>query len=266
MTIIEAIKERRSVRSYDGNALTVQQKSALTEAIDRSYSPFGGRLTIRLKEFDLREGYRPGTYGMIKGAVDYFLLGMGDDEASALTAGFQFEQVVLAATRLGLGTCWIAATFRGSDFDRGEIWPDGEELRIVCPVGTPLGPSFKDRVIRLSLGSRKRLPMDSLFFYGDFKHPLPEGNRFRVPLEMLRLAPSSTNSQPWRALVDGDKVHFYYKPKSKASVLDCGIGICHFYETEKYLGHDGTFAKSPTAPSAPEDWKYLISYTQGAGE
>ena len=80
---------------------------------------------------------------------------------------------------------------------------------------------------------------------------------------MLRIAPSSTNSQPWRALVDGgDTVHFYYKPKSPASVLDSGIGICHFHETERFNGHDGDFAKRDMAPAAPAGWIYLVSYSR----
>lgn len=260
MNIIEAIKERRSVRSFDGNGLSDAQKAELNKAIEESFSPFGGEVTIRLKEFDLKEGYKPSTYGMIKGAEDFFLLATGSDEASALTTGFRFEQVVLKAWEMGLGTCWIAATFKGSDFDRGEIWPDGEELKIICPVGVAIKPTMKEKLTRMTLGSKNRKPFDELFFYGDFKHAVPEDNRFREALEMLRVAPSSTNSQPWRALVDGDSVHFYYKPKSEASVLDCGIGICHFYLTEQFHGREGSFVKESGVPTPPEDWKYLISY------
>ena len=95
MNIIEAIKERRSVRSFNGEPLSESIKSELRKAVAEAQSPFGGNLTIRLKEFDLKNGYKPSTYGMIKGATDFFLLGIGDGEASALTAGFAFEQVVL---------------------------------------------------------------------------------------------------------------------------------------------------------------------------
>ena len=42
---------------------------------------------------------------MIKGTEDFFLLGIGSDEASAPSAGFGFEQVVLKALQMGLGTC-----------------------------------------------------------------------------------------------------------------------------------------------------------------
>lgn len=72
MNILEAIKERRSVRSYTGESLTEVQRMNLKAAIADSYSPFGGKVTIRLKEFDLRAGYKPSTYGMIKGATEFF--------------------------------------------------------------------------------------------------------------------------------------------------------------------------------------------------
>ncbi len=105
MDILDAIKSRRSVRSFNGVALSESNRKILMDEVEQSSSPFGGNVTIRLKEFDIKDGYKPSTYGMIKGAVDFFLLGIGDDEASALTAGFRFEQVVLKAWQLGLGTC-----------------------------------------------------------------------------------------------------------------------------------------------------------------
>ncbi len=163
---------------------------------------------------------------------------------------------------MGLGTCWIAATFKGTDFERGEPWPDGEELRIVCPVGVAAKQSILEKATRLALGSKNRKPFDKLFFNENFQTPYDTAGRFGEALEMLRLAPSSTNSQPWRALVCGDTVHFYYVPKSPASVLDCGIGICHFFETEQFNGMSGIFEEQDDAPVAPDNWTYLVSYKE----
>lgn len=261
MNIIEAMKERRSVRTFNGEPISDAQKTALLKAINDSSTPFGGQLTIRLKSFNLKEGYRPGTYGTIKGASDFFLLGFGQDDDSALSAGFRFEQIVLRAWQLGLGSCWIAATFKGSDFDRGESWHDGESLRVVCPVGVAATPGFREKLTRLTFGSKNRKPFDSLFFYSEFNNKLSQTNRFAEPLEMMRLAPSSVNSQPWRALVMGDTVHFYYLHKSNLSLIDCGIGLCHFHETERFNGNKGTFSGMENAPNAPQGWRYLISYT-----
>lgn len=260
MNIIEAIKERRSVRNFNCESLAQSQISELEDAVKNAESPFGGDVTIRLQSFDVKDGFKPSTYGMIKGAVDFFLLGIKDDKQSALTAGFKFEQVVLKAWQMGLGTCWIAATFKGTDFDRGQTWPDGEELKIICPVGVAAKQSILEKATRLALGSKNRKPFDKLFFNENFQTPYEPTGRFGEALEMMRLAPSSTNSQPWRVLVSGDTVHFYYVPKSPASVLDCGIGICHFYETEKFNNRSGEFVELADVPTAPENWIYLVSY------
>ncbi|MDE6483867.1 MAG: hypothetical protein K2L14_00520 [Duncaniella sp.] len=260
MNIIEAMKERRSVRTFDGEGITPRQEAELEQAIAASVTPFGGRVSIKIKKFNLKEGYKPGTYGMIKGAEAFFMVGTGADEASALSAGYRFEQVVLRAWQLGLGTCWIAATFKGSDFEKDVTWPEGEILKVVSPVGKAAKISLMEKIARFAVGSKNRKPFDDLFFYKDFSSAVAPDNQFREALEMLRLAPSSTNSQPWRALVEGDAVHFYYKPKSRLAVLDTGIGLCHFRETEKFYGHDGEFGKLSAAPMPPEDWKYLVTY------
>lgn len=261
MNIIEAITSRHSVRTFNGAALTQAHQTALAEAIRTATDPWGGDVTIRLAEFDLERGYRPSTYGMIRGARTFFLVAIGAGDASALSAGFRFQQIVLKAWQLGLGCCWIAATFKGSDFDRGQQWPAGETLKIVCPVGTPARPTLLNRLISTAFGSRNRKPTDRLFFLDDFSRPVPADNRFYEALAMLRLAPSSTNSQPWRALVTGDTVHFYYKPASQLSILDCGIGLCHFHKTEQFHGREGRFIRLSQVPIPPSDWKYLTSYT-----
>lgn len=260
MNIIEAMQVRRSVRNFNGKPLPPETVEQLLSFAESTKSPFGGNVTIRLKAFDLKGTYKPSTYGMISGAVDFFLIGLEHTPESALTTGFRFEQVVLKATQMGLGTCWIAATFKGTDFDAGQEWPAGEQLTIICPVGVPAVQSIKEKLTRLTLRSNSRKPFASLFFKNNFTTPLTAEDTFGEALEMMRIAPSSTNSQPWRALVSGDSVHFYYKPKSEASVLDCGIGLCHFSATEEFNGHKGEYFKASDAPAPIEDWKYLISY------
>lgn len=264
MDILEAMRTRRSVRSFDGEGLTTGQMTELEKAVEDTYNPFGGDFSIRLKHFDRAGDYKPSTYGMIKNAVDYFTIGMTDSEESALAVGFSFEQVVLKAWQIGLGTCWIAATFKGSAFEQGEPWPEGEKLRIISPVGRPVRKSMMENITRMTLGSNNRKAFKELFFTDGFSRSLTQENTFAEALNMLRLAPSSTNSQPWRVLVENELVHFYYIPKSPVSVLDSGIGICHFYLTERYYGHEGTFYKEKETPAKKDNWRYLMSYKRNA--
>lgn len=54
-------------------------------------------------------------------------------------------------------------------------------------------------------------------------------------LEAARLAPSGMNGQPWYYIVDGSKIHTYYKPSLGGILgkmynltdLDVGISLCH---------------------------------------
>ena len=49
---------------------------------------------------------------------------------------FQFTlSQALKATELGLRTCWMALTFKGSEFIKGSEMPADQPLRIISPVG-----------------------------------------------------------------------------------------------------------------------------------
>lgn len=196
MDILEAMTVRRSVRTYTGRPITALQAERIVAAISDAANPFGPAPYIKLISFGEERDLRPSTYGMIRGACDYLAMGYGGSEADALAAGFAMEQVVLEATRMGLGTCWIAATFRGSDFERKATWSREQPLKVVIPVGVAASKSLVERVARMAAGSDRRKPMDSLFFAPGFTGPLCGDSPFYEALAMMRLAPSSTNSQP----------------------------------------------------------------------
>lgn len=262
MNIIETIRQRRSVRNYSPAPLTESQIEELRKIIASSSSPFGGNVTIQLDTFEATGPVKMGTYGFVSGARNYFVVASSDDDDSLLSLGYRFEEVVLGATALSLGTCWLGATYRSSAFERRHTWPAGESLRIVSPVGIPARKTLKERILRLSAGSDKRKPFGSLFFKDDFSTPLEETDRFGLSLEMLRLAPSSTNSQPWRAVACGNKVHFYYVPRTKFALIDSGIGLCHFALSEKEQDHRGSFANDPDAPKPSGNLVYLTTWSR----
>lgn len=248
------IEERRSVRSFNTEKpMTEKEAGVLREAIEDAESPFGGKVSIALKEFNLQGTFKPSTYGTINGASWYFLMGTDSTEESQLSLGFRMEQVVLKATSMGLGTCWIAATFKGTTFADAAEFPSDTPLQVVMPIGYPAEKkSMKEKLMRATLGSAKRKPMSDLFI-------VSEDSEYYKPLEMMRLAPSSTNSQPWRAQVDGDTVYFYYEKKSEASILDLGIGLSHFCLTAKTLGIEGGLSICREAP-AHDKWIPLVKF------
>ncbi|MCM1504922.1 MAG: nitroreductase family protein [Muribaculum sp.] len=262
MNIIETIKTRKSVRRYADTPVPESILEQIQQAIDSAESPFGGETTIRIKSFNHGGAFKSGTYGVIRGASEFLLMAIGDTDQSALSAGYKMEQVVLRATELGMGTCWIGGTFNSGSFNRDEKWPDGEELKIISPIGYPaIKQTALDKLSRLAFKSDHRKPLDQLFYNGGLNRGLIVGDPFEPALNMMRLAPSSTNSQPWRAITNGkDLVHFYVEKRGFLHLVDCGIGLYHFYLADTFYGGRGHFEKLQKHPAGKSAWTYLTSY------
>ena len=140
----------------------------------------------------------------------------------------------------------------------------------ICPVGYPSQRrSFIEKITIASLGSRKRKEWDKLFFSEDFTRPLSkaEAGQYVDALEMLRLAPSATNSQPWALVKEGDSFHFFCNYKNglnsdvkKIKHIDLGIALAHFHQTAMSDGLKGRFEAIDIGFDIPENMHYIITY------
>lgn len=263
MDIFDIIAARRSVRSFNGKALTDAQISDIKDCISKTSSPFGGKYTIGLATVDDGGEFRPSTYGVIKGARTYLLLSLADDEQSWLSGGYAMERLVLDITSRQIGSCWVSGTFSGSTFKDAIKIPEGQKLVAVVPIGIPAEKkSFVEKVMRSFARCGTRKPFNTMFFMNNFSTPLPEDGQFAQPLEMMRWAPSAVNAQPWRALVRGNQVDFYYQGSGNAKVLDMGIGLCHFALACEALNVTGAFVHNNMPVPGPEGTNYLTSFIQ----
>lgn len=262
MSITELIKERKSVRSYTGEPLNTVQIICLNQFIEQLAPPFGSKARVRLIKAETGgEPVKLGTYGVISGATDFLLLIGGKGLMEELGAGYLFEQVLLYCTELGLGTCWLGGTLNRSDFAKQAQLADHESLIVISPVGYKRKKkTILESIMRAGAGSDKRKPFGSLFFKDTFETPLPEteAGDYQVPLEMVRLAPSASNKQPWRVLLKEGAFHFYHRT-GRFSVNDMGIALCHFEQTSKELNLKGRFEIIPGIPSS-DGTGYLISW------
>ena len=144
----------------------------------------------------------------------------------------------------------------------------------ITPIGYPTSKkSLIDSAMRFAAGSNNRKRWDELFFSGDFTHPLSESEagKYVSPLEMLQLAPSASNKQPWRIVKVTNKSHFYLQhAKGYAKFMafdlqrvDMGIAMCHFELTAKELGLNGKWKISdPGSISPPKDTEYVVSWVE----
>ena len=124
--------------------------------------------------------------------------------------------------------------------------------------------------MRKGLKADERIPFGELFFDKQYGRQLSPVNAddFAGALEMARLAPSAANKQPWRAVVDHDRVHFYEEKTMKDSQLgdiqkvDVGIALSHFDLTMKEENHKGSFFEEDPKLETPENVHYIISYAR----
>ncbi len=256
-SIIEVIKKRSSVRTYSNRKVAKDVQEKIQEHLQSDcQSPFGSQVRFQLiqtTENERQELKELGTYGTIKG-THLFITGAVKRGPKAMEDfGYCLEKIILTATGLGLGTCWLGGSLNRSTFAR-KMKATEEEL---IPAVTPLGyPAEKRRLIENTVivlaGSRKRKQFGELFFEQDLNRPLEmkETEKYFLPLEMVRVAPSASNKQPWRIMKETgtDIYHFYLKENPlynrilgeiKLQNLDIGIAMCHFELTAKELGLGG---------------------------
>lgn len=270
--IIETIKKRRSVRTYQDKLLEPDIRERLQGYMDNLENPFG--MPVKKYIIDRRlasEGEKLGTYGIIKGASTFMGISVPDTYLAHVAAGYEFENLILEATALGLGTVWLAATFNREGFASAMGIPKDELFPAISPVGYPATKrSMTESIMRTVMRSSIRKEWSALFYMDNFQTHLTEdmAGDYTEPLEMLRQAPSDKNTQPWRVLKSGNSYHFYitYKPGiSRAEEIikrvDAGIALSHFHQTALELGLKGFFGqKEDKNIELPQNTYYITSW------
>jgi len=272
--IEKAVRERYSVRNYDNKRiLTDDIKNKITEFADGLENPLGPKIRIQwIEKSASSKGEKLGTYGIIKGASTYIGVTVPDEEYAPEAVGYDFEKIVLYAQSLGLGTCWLGGTFNRNGFTKAMDIKENELFPILSPIGYPAGKlSLTERIMRKAVKADDRLPWDNMFFLNDFNTPLHEGDagELNYPLEMVRLAPSAVNRQPWRIVVCDGCVHFYEKhfsPVEPGSVdmhrIDVGIAICHFHLAAEEQGMTGYFERKDPELDFDENLSYIATWVK----
>lgn len=255
MNYIADMEARKAVRTFNPDMpLTDEQIEAVKRAINDAESPFGGEVAVKMHRFDLKGKLKPSTYGSVEGAAWYILIGIADTPASYLSTGFRMEQVAIKIVDMGLGSNFMTDTFKGGAFAGAADFPAATPLHVIMPVGVPADKErLVEKLTHMALRSRSRKP------FGETFGNVPEDSVFRQPLEMMRLAPSAYNKQPWRAQTDGNSVWFYQVP-STDSLIGMGNGLANFYLALKQSGKAGKFLTPAGAP-AHEGWEPVTRFS-----
>ena len=274
MNITEIIKSRYSCRTFIQTALKPADKENLESFIVENCKGLCDEaVNFKIIEKNDSDKQMKLNYGMIQGHNTYVLGVSKSTIDSRVNYGYLLEKVVLKATEMGISTCWIGY-FDYSYFNEISI-DEGSEIPSIIIVGYSYDKQpYLDKFVRFAINASKRNSWDKLFFDYKLKTPLsPEQVRkYYEPLEMVRLAPSSGNTQPWRVFFDEteNEFHFFKKSISKRYELrglhdiDMGIALSHFELPSLQTGLSGSWLKHANGiVKSIDDLQYIRTWKCG---
>jgi len=258
--IEKIIRTRKSIRTYTDEAIEPKIKQDIIDFMQSdSVGIFGNKVDFSWIDgsSDEFKDIKLGTYGIISGTKSFIAGKVGNSDMNFEDFGYCMEKLVLFCTQLNIGTCWMGGTYNKTAFSTAVGLQDDELIPAVTPVGY-FGTNKRtiDKMFRYFAGSDNRKPFDELFFSKTFQGQLnkKEKDTFGFFLEMVRLAPSASNKQPWRVVVDNNVLHFFLKrtPNYNKNIVhadlqrvDMGIAISHveLALNEKNRSHRWTVSK-----------------------
>jgi len=285
--ITEIVQERFSCRDYSHEPVSAKKRKRLQAFIETlPPGPFGSHPRFDLlaaTETDSKSLRGLGTYGFIKNPSAFILGAMTPSEYDLEDFGYLMEAIILYASSLDLGTCWLGGTFTKSRFAKKINISANETMPAVTSVGEYVTSGQKRQgLASRTAGSHRRLPWEKLF--SNFMLDVPlirnEAAEYATALEMVRLGPSASNKQPWRVLSHNQFWRFYMRrtPGYRKDLikqildlcdlqrLDMGIAMCHFELTALELSLGGRWVVEEELdkyPGALTD--YIVSWERQDG-
>lgn len=277
--IIEIIKKRKSIRTFESRPLSNDDLNAILNYINQEtnmVSPLGRKAKfelIQIKNNISEKGIKLGTYGFIKNQQGYIVGIMENTKMGLVEFGYIFEKLILFVTSLGVGTCWIGGTFNRNSFAKEINLVDEEFIPCITPIGYAREKQrIFDKTLRYVTKADNKKSWSELFYKDNFETTLSqdEVGDYAVPIEMVRLGPSASNKQPWRIVFSKEKneFHFYLahtpnynKLGFDMQLIDIGIAMCHFELACNELNFQGKWIfAEPNIKLPNEHSEYMISW------
>ena len=144
MDLIEAIRQRHSVRHYTTQDIEPEKVEALQQLVNNYNANSGLHIQLITNEPRSFGESLLARYGKFSNVKNYFaMIGKKGDKLDE-TVGYYGEKLVLEAQMMGLNTCWVGLSYKkiSSVLNIG----DGEKLVCVISVGYGAKPGTDHRL------------------------------------------------------------------------------------------------------------------------
>lgn len=250
--LFDLMRSRRSCRSFQTRKLTPADHSELMKSVRRhSAETRLGKSPVRFEYISAHLTVWPTVN------ASEFLVAIAPieyDRLAVMDVGRSLQKIVMDATRMGLGTCWIGpgADHKSIMQQLGDRFhPKKDHIICVCAVG------YKSWFIPMFIRAfnaqfYRRKPLTTLFYAdSQMEEPLNAEtapfNKFKRTYEICQWAPSSYNGQTTRcvAITDGnglERFDFYAVTASRYyAAVATGIWCANWEMGCEALGIHGHF-------------------------
>ncbi|MDW7669418.1 MAG: nitroreductase family protein [Bacillota bacterium] len=279
MNYKKLVEERKSVRDYKKTTVpesVIEEILQFSEEADKLIPGIDTELLAKDKShvyLQLQE--TAGYQGIMIEAPHYLIMLSQNREHYIENAGYLGEKIALKALDLGVNTCWI--TFSDSDKIKKRLFlnTDKEIVAIIAlgydanktrVVNTDsVGDNYSKsqlKIVKNNVSTRQKI--EDLVYIKEWGHNATyeelENRGLLEALNYARLAPSTMNRQPWRFILDNEKVVLTIRDDENIreydEKIDTGISMLYY---ESLIGQ--TLTKVKWVLDTPDkDYKIPDSY------
>lgn len=240
--LFQYIVKRKSTRKYKMETLPEETISEIENQV-KNLLPLHEELKTEITLLP-----HDAVKGLLAIKAPHYLLIFSEDKKGYLeNAGYMLQQMDLYLSSMGLGTCWLGMAKPTSGFNNVSSLP----FVIAMAVGAPAEPVHRNSETEFK--RKLKVEICSTSYHSHI-------------IEAARLAPSATNSQPWRFRTTPDAIHAYrikvnllkawlYERMNK---IDMGIALCHLQLAAEAEGYQVTMIHDE---EAVEDHPIGTQYT-----
>ena len=239
MTEWEAVQKRISIRAYKDQLIEPEKLEQLRAYAEKISEESGQDFRLFTSE-EIGKPVIKMSAAMFSGPVYTFVSAVGGREpVDAEKIGYYGEDLVLFATQLGLGTCWVHSTYESKSIDVPK--EKGQRLWDVITIGyardkVPTKQKMMRKMVRRSDRKLEEF-LESDVAYEEAPEWIRQG------IEAIFLGPSAVNQQPVNIVYkDGEASARIWKKGNGLEHNDLGIAKKQFEVGAAAAGHPGRFA------------------------